>query len=181
MPCFKFFGTARYIEPHSPYDVQCSEVPDEVQLVCKYLRAFQTFEDGNREIDRLYPIGKYEYKCYTCFTSLSASTTDAGDVPAPPIKFSNDDDIPDEECHQLLSSVMNQKIKKNKLLQKLFVRLPPLYELHDLIAPDVLHLLRVIQQYSGISIRGATFWITFQDTTSIKVLEMSDINQTQLN
>lgn len=62
MPCFKFFGTEWYIDPQSPYDVQCSAVPDEVQLVCKYLRAFYKIsEDGKREIDRLYPNGKYEY------------------------------------------------------------------------------------------------------------------------
>ena len=44
IPALKLLGTKHFIRPEKPYTVN-----DDVQLVCKYLQAFQ-----NDEIDRLY-------------------------------------------------------------------------------------------------------------------------------
>ena len=44
-------------------------------------------------------------------------------VAGPLIKFSNDDDLTNEDCHMFLTKHMEQDIFVNKLLQRLFVRL----------------------------------------------------------
>ena len=48
----------------------------------------------------------------------------------PPVKFSNDPNLPDEECHSLLREHMPAHVVKNKVLQQLFIK----YILNDNIA-----------------------------------------------
>ena len=53
-------GTPHYIHPGTPYTVD-----EEVQLVCKYLKAFKA--GGTNGIDRLYEEGKGMELCvYVC-------------------------------------------------------------------------------------------------------------------
>ena len=47
MPALGLLGTPHYIDPDTPYTVD-----EEVQLVCKYLKALQI--GGKKGIDRLY-------------------------------------------------------------------------------------------------------------------------------
>ena len=52
VPALGLLGTPHYIHPYTPYTVD-----EEVQLVCKYLKALQV--GGRRGIDRLYQDGKW--------------------------------------------------------------------------------------------------------------------------
>ena len=38
------------------------------------------------------------------------------------VKFSEDPDLPEEECHQLLEEYMPKHTQKTKITQKLFIR-----------------------------------------------------------
>ena len=40
----------------------------------------------------------------------------------PPVKFSLDDDLPEDQCRQLLNHYTPPHMKKNKALQTLFVK-----------------------------------------------------------
>ena len=51
VPALGLLGTPHYIHPDTPYTVD-----EEVQLVCKYLKALRV--GGTRGIDRLYQEGK---------------------------------------------------------------------------------------------------------------------------
>ena len=51
VPALGLLGTPYYIKPDTPYTVD-----EEVQLVCKYLKALQI--DGEEGIDRLYKEGE---------------------------------------------------------------------------------------------------------------------------
>ena len=51
VPALGLLGTPHYIHPDTPYTVD-----DEVQLVCKYLKALQV--GGEEGIDRLYHEGE---------------------------------------------------------------------------------------------------------------------------
>lgn len=90
LPVLKLLGKPYYISPDDPYDVD-----SDVQLVCKYLRAYK-----NKNIDRLY--------------------RDRG--PRALVQFSCDSDLPDEECHSLLKTYMPNHISCSKITQHLFIR-----------------------------------------------------------
>ncbi len=68
-------------------------VDADVQLVCKYLQAYKI-----KKIDRLYKEG-----CQL-------------------VKFSNDVDLSDDECHRLLQEHMPKHIASTKITQQLFIR-----------------------------------------------------------
>ena len=53
VPALGLLGTPHYIHPDTPYTVD-----EEVQLVCKYLKALRV--GGTRGIDRLYQEGRKE-------------------------------------------------------------------------------------------------------------------------
>ena len=40
----------------------------------------------------------------------------------PPVKFGDDPNLPDEECHYLLKEYMPDHVTKNKVLQQLFIK-----------------------------------------------------------
>ena len=40
----------------------------------------------------------------------------------PPVKFGDDPNLPDEECHSLLKEYMPHHVTKNKVLQQLFIK-----------------------------------------------------------
>lgn len=69
------------------------DVDDDVQLVCKYLRAYDS-----KKIDRQYQEG--------------------GKL----VKFSEDSRISDEACHKLLQKHMPKHIASTKIMQKLFIK-----------------------------------------------------------
>ena len=91
IPTLGLVGTPFSIHPDTPYTVD-----DDVQLVCKYLKAY--IGKGLQSINSLYREG------------------------GPLIKFSNKKDLPDEECQVLLSKLMPDHVKKSKITQRVFVK-----------------------------------------------------------
>jgi hypothetical protein len=71
------------------------DIDEDVQLVCKYLKAYD-----QKKIDRLY----------------------TERFPDNLVQFSKDNDLPDEECHQLLRKHMKEHVASTKITQQLFVR-----------------------------------------------------------
>ena len=59
MPALGLLGTPYYIRPDTPYTVD-----EEVQLVCKYLKALQV--GGEEGIDKLYEEGECPSLCMYC-------------------------------------------------------------------------------------------------------------------
>ena len=118
VPALGLLGTPHYIHPDTPYTVD-----EEVQLVCKYLKALQV--GGTRGIDRLYQEGEETELCVcTCLTNLSSHMyTYAVGVHADKIvKFSYEHDLPKEECQKLLLHYMPDHIKNTKITQRLFIK-----------------------------------------------------------
>ena len=73
-------------------------VDRDVQLVCKYLRAYNATLDGsNPGIDKLYSGGE-------------------------PIKFSKEPNPTAEECNRLLKQFMQKHVSATKVTQLLFIR-----------------------------------------------------------
>ena len=95
---------------HRPYDIDSS-----VQLVCKYLHAYKNRADGRKGINRLF-IDNSEY--YTLYKPHVFSVLMLG----PPVKFGDDPNLTDEECHSLLKDYMPAHVTKNKVLQQLFIK-----------------------------------------------------------
>ncbi len=99
IPVFHLLGTPHYISPDIPFDVN-----DDVQLVCKYLNAY-----NKGEIDRLYlePIERLKNK-----------------LPKPRIiKFSEDPNLNDTDCQKFLNDyIVSKSIRKSKATQQLFVK-----------------------------------------------------------
>lgn len=54
------------------------------------------------------------------FVSLGTGFT--GRKPGNPVKFSTEPDLTEAECHRLLEHFTPQHMKKNKTLQRLFIR-----------------------------------------------------------
>ena len=92
VPALHLLGIPHYISPDIPYTVD-----DDVQLVCKYLRAYKA---GNSElsIDKLYKEG------------------------GPLVKFSLEPDLTEENCYKLLKEFMPDHIVATKITQQLFIR-----------------------------------------------------------
>lgn len=85
----QLLGCPKCIGPDTPYDVD-----SDVQLVCKYLRAYK-----QGMIDRLHRDGR------------------------PEVKFSTDPVLSSEECHSLLKQYMPEHISSTKITQHLFIKL----------------------------------------------------------
>ena len=66
------------------------------------------------------PLNKHCHNTFGSFFSIASGFT--GRKPGIPIKFSVDLDLPEAECHKLLDQFTPQHMKKNKTLQKLFVK-----------------------------------------------------------
>ena len=73
-------------------------VDSDVQLVCKYLRAYKASSDNSQGIDRLYREGGRQ------------------------VKFSTEPNLKDEDCHSLLQEFMPLHITPHKITQQLFIR-----------------------------------------------------------
>lgn len=91
----QLLGTPHYISPDVPFTVD-----SDVQLVCKYLRAYkeELKHNSGLGIDRLYEEG------------------------GPLIKFSLESDLANEECHELLQEFMPEHVVSTKITQQLFIR-----------------------------------------------------------
>jgi hypothetical protein len=99
-PALQLIGRPRCIREDNPYNVD-----SDVQLVCKYLRAYKMEGDTTHGINKLHPRGL------------------PGDLERllKPIKFSVVPDLCDKECHRLLNKYMPDSVKKSKMQQKLFI------------------------------------------------------------
>lgn len=89
VPSLSLLGSPHYIDPSIPLTVD----PD-VQLVCKYLQAYD-----NKTINRLY-----------------------NNITQKRVKFSLDSDLSISDCHHLLKKYMSKHILKSKITQQLFIR-----------------------------------------------------------
>ena len=101
IPIFKTIGKHEEIGYDVPY-----EIDKDVQLICKYLKAYYDFEatkdkdkGRNRGINRLYDEKKRI-----------------------PVRFSTEKDLNEQECSFLLGNYMKEHVQTRKILQKLFVR-----------------------------------------------------------
>ena len=90
VPVLHLLGSPHYIHPDIPLAID-----QDVQLVCKYLRAYK---QGSRGIDREYREGSRL------------------------VKFSTDSDLSEDECHVLLHEYMPKHIRSSKITQQLFIR-----------------------------------------------------------
>lgn len=90
----QLLGTPHYVHPEIPFTVD-----NDVQLVCKYLRAYKASLVGNpRGINREYKEGGLL------------------------VKFSLEPNLSDEDCHRLLQEYMPKHITPTKITQQLFIR-----------------------------------------------------------
>ncbi|XP_065828093.1 uncharacterized protein [Oscarella lobularis] len=99
LPLFKYVGRKHEVDPDERFDLN-----DDVQVVCKYLNAYdETDRKGKKKIDTLIRF-KVNPKLEV------------------PIKFAAGPDLPDEECHRLLDKYMPEHVKERKVMQHLFVK-----------------------------------------------------------
>ena len=109
VPVLGLLGTPVHIEHSSKFSIS-----DEVQLVCKYLKAYET-----KRIDMLYRESKWlHHNCCCCHNHQSSLHSYAG---CHLVKFSADPELPREECQRLLHKYMRDHIKENKITQKVFI------------------------------------------------------------
>jgi len=82
----------------------------------------------------------------------------------PPVKFGDDPNLTDEQCHYLLRKYMPAHVTRNKILQQLFIKY-----IHNIVVScyDILFI--------GIWKEGASLWKVFQDFVSIQVYSLSSI------
>lgn len=90
VPVLQLIGSAKVIDSNILYDVD-----EDVQLVCKYLQAYD-----QRRINKTYDDRQ----------------------PNQLVKFSTDPDLPDEDCHKLLQKYMEIHVASTKITQQLFIR-----------------------------------------------------------
>ena len=94
VPVLELLSTSHYVGPNIAFAVD-----SDVQLVCKYLRPYRVRISGKfLGIDKLYK------------------------EKGPPVKFSLDQDLNDDECHKLLQEFMPKHAVASKMMQKLFIR-----------------------------------------------------------
>ena len=92
VPCLKYIGTEHHIAAIDPLDVD-----DDIQLVCKYLRALRALGDPEYSINR---------RC-------------TGDKE---VKISRDPDLPQHQCQEILLREMGDHVRDRKIMQQLFVK-----------------------------------------------------------
>ena len=88
VPFLKYVGRQHHVKQDDPLDIT-----DDMQLVCKYLKALK----NPKHINRLYRRNRQ-------------------------VKFSTDPDLDYQTCHQLLQEAMEDHVRKNKIMQELFVK-----------------------------------------------------------
>ena len=92
IPLFKYVGVKRGITATEPF-----EIDNDVQLVCKYLKAFT--EEGRRGILKIDQLARHDK----------------------PNKIAGSD-LPASECRELLDDHMPEHVKERKVMQHLFVK-----------------------------------------------------------
>jgi len=119
IPILRTLGTAELVESTAQYSVKSN--PD-VQLVCKYLKAYET--GGEKGIDRLFkegtvPVLKWlsEFLC-----NMNTKFFTVGKKRSNPIKFSTMPDLSSEECERLLLKFVPVSIRNTKTSQQLFLK-----------------------------------------------------------
>ena len=125
-PTLALLGKHHFVKPNVPFVLD-----SEVQVVCKYLKAYDdTDRNGRKRIDRLYPKCKKSSSwlitwLWQVWSVLLFSTAETHWFPPydpKPVKFSMDSDLSIQECQYILSKHMEEYMKKNKLTQKMFIR-----------------------------------------------------------
>ncbi|XP_065839047.1 uncharacterized protein [Oscarella lobularis] len=101
-PLFYYFGNPYRISSDAPFDIDSS-----VQLVCKYLKAYD-----NGSIDKLAKAKKRFLK------KLRRAKSEEMEI----VKFSVEKDLCDDECYHLLDRYMPEHAKQRKVSQVLFVK-----------------------------------------------------------
>ena len=97
LPLFKYLGRKHEVNPCELFDVN-----GDVQIVCKYLKAYdETDRKGDKTIDTLFSL-KTEFD--------------------EPIKFAVKSDLSLKECQALLNKYMPEHVKERKVMQHLFVK-----------------------------------------------------------
>ena len=99
VPVLKLVGTPHFIGPDILYVVD-----SDVQLVCKYLRAYKQRAESTG-IDKL---------------AVENPVTRKVEVL---VKFSLDSDLDEDKCHALLKEYMPKHVVPTKITQQLFIRL----------------------------------------------------------
>lgn len=121
IPIFGILGTVYLVESTAKYSVESN--PD-VQLVCKYLKAYDT--GGERGIDKLFKEGTISmltYYGFLCVINVKFFTAGPrGRRRSNPVKFSTTPDLPREECQRLLGKYVPDSIKRTKISQQLFLK-----------------------------------------------------------
>ena len=119
LPILTLFGSRCHIGADVPYDVD-----GDVQLVCKYLKAYK---EGvvKKRIDRLY----IDYSLMHRLMFMR-NPEHSEPMQCPIIKFSTDPDLSNEECHSLLQEYMPPHVANTKIIQQLFVRYTERISMH---------------------------------------------------
>ena len=119
IPILRTLGTAELVESTAQYSVKSN--PD-VQLVCKYLKAYET--GGEKGIDRLFKEGTVpvlnwlsEFLC-----NVNTKFFTVGKKRSNPIKFSTMPDLPSDECECLLEKFVPVSVRNTKTSQQLFLK-----------------------------------------------------------
>jgi len=119
IPILRTLCTTEMVESTAQYSVESN--PD-VQLVCKYLKAYET--GGEKGIDKLFkegtvPVVKWlsDFLC-----NMNAKFFTVGKKRSNPIKFSTMPDLPSEECERLLVKFVPASIRHTKTSQQLFLK-----------------------------------------------------------
>ena len=123
-------GTTKLIPTDAQYTVH-SEKKSGVQLVCKYLKAYET--GGRRGIDRLFREGTIfgvimfflHEQCDGNCAPLNKLLSYSGSKKSKPVKFSAEPDLPSDVCKHLLEKFIPPSIRNTKKLQQLFLRYLP--------------------------------------------------------
>ena len=108
VPTLGLLGSSHLIDSTCDYSID-----DDVQLVCKYLKAYES-----KKINTLYKEGIVFKHKFNMVTARFLSVYTGGSL----VKFSNQPEISTEECKALLQKYMPQHIKENKITQKVFVK-----------------------------------------------------------
>lgn len=115
LPIFHFIGIAQHIDSSRHYVID-----DDVQLVCKYLRAYKIDQE---QPGSQYGINKRYYGKPLITIHLSKICFIDFHFGEPAlVKFSTVKDLDDHTCRSLLDEYMPLYIKERKISQKLFIK-----------------------------------------------------------
>ena len=119
VPALGMLGVPRAIDHNTPYTVD-----EDVQLVCKYLKAYwgNIEKGGQKGINKLYRESRKLWNSDIFYVLLGDPFLSLCVAEVKPVRFSADPDIPHKECHELLRRSWPQFVENPKVTQKLFIK-----------------------------------------------------------